>query len=278
MQELAAESGIDSRTVAQWLYRIDNGEGLAGVDVLVLDEANLTDDRARAALYQAGRASGTKIVEIGDPKQLRSVGCGSMFGYIHAALEGPTLVENRRQRSEDERAALAAYRAGRYSEALSSYAVGGQVVATHTSDEGVAAMVAAWMHAAKGAPDAHTRADGLLMLAKTNEQVTRINEAVQAVREAEGQLGDGRTFALPGGRQVTFRVGDQAILRRNDRTAQAVQGEGVLNGYRAIVTGVEEAGVRSSGTSPAMHRDRRRTPRCAPRSTSPTPGCSSATP
>lgn len=244
VQELAAESGIDSRTVAQWLYRIQTGQGLASVDVLVLDEANLTDDRARAALYRAAQASGTKIVEIGDPKQLRSVGCGSMFGYINAALEGPTLVENRRQRSEDERAALAAYRDGRYSEALTSYAAGGQVVARHTSDEGVAAMVAAWMHAARGAPDAHTRADGLLMLAKTNEQVGRINEAVQAVREEEGQLGEGRTFLLPGGRQVTFRVGDQAILRRNDRTAQAVQGEGVLNGYRAIVIGVEEAEVR----------------------------------
>lgn len=250
VQELAAESGIGSRTVAQWMYRIETGQGLAGIDVLVLDEAGMADDRARAALYQAAEAAGTKIVEIGDPKQLRSVGCGSMFGYIHAALDGPTLVENRRQRSEDERAALAAYRGGRYSEALSSYAAGGQVVATHTSDEGVAAMVAAWMHAARGAPDAHTRADGLLMLAKTNEQVDRINEAVQAVREQEQQLGEGRSFTLPGGRQVTFRVGDQAILRNNDRLGHAVWGEAVLNGYRAIVTGVDERGVRVEWRQP----------------------------
>jgi hypothetical protein len=52
-QGLAAESGIESRTVAQWLARIDAGPGLAGVDVLVVDEANLTDDRDRAALWAA---------------------------------------------------------------------------------------------------------------------------------------------------------------------------------------------------------------------------------
>ena len=49
-QNLATESGIAARTVAQWVHRIDHGQGLAGVDVLVLDEANLTDDRDRAVL------------------------------------------------------------------------------------------------------------------------------------------------------------------------------------------------------------------------------------
>ncbi len=92
-QNLAAESGILSRTVAQWLWRIDNGDGLAGVDVLVLDEANLTNDRDRATLYTAAAETGTKIVEVGDPRQLRGVGVGSMFGYLHSLLGGPRLTE-----------------------------------------------------------------------------------------------------------------------------------------------------------------------------------------
>ena len=109
-QNLAAESGIAARTVAQWVHRIDHGQGLAGVDVLVLDEANLTDDRDRAVLYRAAAQAGTKLVEVGDPKQLRGVGCGSLFGRVHELVGGAALTANRRQREEDERAAIAAWR------------------------------------------------------------------------------------------------------------------------------------------------------------------------
>jgi hypothetical protein len=42
----------------------------------------------------------------------------------------------------------------------------------------VAAMAAAWLRLREGAPDPHTQAAGLLMLAATNEQVTRINDTV----------------------------------------------------------------------------------------------------
>jgi ATP-dependent exoDNAse (exonuclease V) alpha subunit len=67
-QNLAAESGIPARPVEQWLWQIEHRAGLAGIDVLVVDEANLTDDRDRDRLYQAAAATGTKIVEVGDPK------------------------------------------------------------------------------------------------------------------------------------------------------------------------------------------------------------------
>jgi conjugative relaxase-like TrwC/TraI family protein len=250
-QGLVAESGIESLTVAQWLWRIEHGPGLAGVDVLVLDEANLTDDRDRAKLWAAAKSAGVaQILEVHDPKQLRGVGCGSMSGYIHAALEGPQLSENRRQRSEDERAALAAFREGRFHEALSGWAGLGQVVATHTSDQGIAEMISTWMRLAEGAPDPHTRAEGLLMLAHSNEQVSRINEAVQAVRAAQHQLGEGREFLLPAGRAVTFHLGDQVLLRTNDRTNKATSGETVLNGYRAVVTRVDQRGVQVAWREP----------------------------
>jgi conjugative relaxase-like TrwC/TraI family protein len=242
-QELAASSGIESRTVAQWLWRIDHGPGLAGIDKLVLDEANLTCDRDRVKLYDAAARAGADIVEIGDSKQLRGVGVGSMFGYLRAAMDGPGLTENRRQRSEDERAALAAYREGRFHEALDRWDRRGQIVATETSDQGVAAMVATWLRVAEGAPDGHTRADGLLMLAATNEQVNRINQATQAARAAEDQLGEACGFAAGSGRDVLFHVGDQVLIRRNDRARQAVTGDSVFNGYRGVVTAVGEDGV-----------------------------------
>lgn len=250
-QNLAAESGIESRTVAQWLWRIDNGRGLAGIDVLVLDEANLTSDRDRATLYTAAAHAGTKIVEVGDPKQLRGVGVGSMFGYLHQLLDGPRLTENRRQRQADERAALAAFRDGRHAEALRTWARLGGVVATETPDEAVAAMVAAWLRLREGAPDPHTLTAGLLMVAGTNEQVARINDATQAVRHSRGELGPAGSFRLPGGRVVRFHVGDLVVIRRNDRYQQSVTGDAVLNGYRGVVTGITAEGVEVAWRDPA---------------------------
>jgi hypothetical protein len=135
-QQLQAETGIAARTVASWRW-----VGLAGVDVLVLDEASLTEDRDRAWLYAAAARTGTKLVEIGDPRQLRGVGCGSVFARVHELVDGPELTENRRQRDEDERAALAAWRTGRYGAALGSWSERGRLVATETPHEAAGAMV-----------------------------------------------------------------------------------------------------------------------------------------
>jgi tRNA(Met) C34 N-acetyltransferase TmcA len=45
---LAAEAGITSRTIASWLLELEQPDrpGLAGIDVLVVDEAAMVDDRA----------------------------------------------------------------------------------------------------------------------------------------------------------------------------------------------------------------------------------------
>ncbi|MFD0303921.1 AAA family ATPase, partial [Streptomyces sp. NPDC127123] len=59
-QGLQDASAIPARTVASWLQRIESGEGLSGIDVLVVDEAAMTDDRSAAKLLtEAAFAYGT---------------------------------------------------------------------------------------------------------------------------------------------------------------------------------------------------------------------------
>jgi conjugative relaxase-like TrwC/TraI family protein len=268
-QNLQTESGIEARTVAQWVREIDVGDatraalaggqltdpgvlaqaqrdaglpGLAGVDVLVLDEANLTDDRDRAALYTAAARSGTKLVEVGDPKQLRGVGCGSLFARVHELVGGMELTENRRQASEDERAAIAAWRDGRYAQALSSWAGRGRLVATETGEQAVTAMVACWMAQRAGAPDAHAEMRGVVMLAAANDTVERLNEAAQAVRAATGELGPEHVFEVKGGRSLRLRQGDHVLVRLNDRAQRMHEGPDVLNGYRGVVEAIDTGG------------------------------------
>jgi len=247
-QNLALESGIESRTVAQWVHRIRTGGGLAGVDVLVLDEANLTDDRDRATLYTAAARSGTKLVEVGDPRQLRGVGCGSLFARVHQLVGGMELTENRRQAEQDERAAIAAWRDGRYAQALSSWAGRGRLVATETGQQAVTAMVAGWMAQRAGAPDPHAEMRGVVMLAAANDTVDRLNDAAQAVRAAAGELGPEHLYAVKAGRSLRLRAGDHVLIRLNDRAQRMHEGPDVLNGYRGIVEHID-TGPASGGDS-----------------------------
>lgn len=246
-QTLQAESGIPSRTIAQWLYRIENGPGLHGVDVLVLDEAGMIDDRARARLYLAADASGTKILEIGDPKQLRGVGVGSSFAVIHALVGGGELRQNRRQASADERAAIAAWRRGDYSEALTSWADRDRLIATETGQEAIAAMLATWLDQRQGAPDPLTEQRGLVMVAATNEMVHRLNDGAQALRAVAGELGETRAYDVAGGRTIILSEGDHVMVRVNERRLGEPD---ILNGYRGVIDTIHDDG------SVAVHWER----------------------
>lgn len=79
-KQLHEASGIPAKTVAAWLGEIKNGNGLRGVDVLVVDEATMVDDRAAAALLGEATRTGTKVVCIGDHLQLQAIGPGGWYG------------------------------------------------------------------------------------------------------------------------------------------------------------------------------------------------------
>ncbi|MFE2311499.1 AAA family ATPase [Streptomyces sp. NPDC059411] len=55
---MAAEAGIESRTVAARTREVSGGRGLHGVGVLVIDEAAMVDDRALAALLRHAAGAG----------------------------------------------------------------------------------------------------------------------------------------------------------------------------------------------------------------------------
>ena len=242
---LQAESGIHARTIASYTGRIDEDdpEVLAGVDVLVIDEANLTNDRDRAKIYRRAAQTGTRIIEIGDSHQLRGVGVGSLFGHVHELVDGRLLRDNRRQAEEDEREAIAAWRDSRYAEALSIWWGKGRLVATETSTEATAAMLSSWWEQRQGAPDSHTEIRGLVMLAATNLTVRRLNDAAQAMRVHEGELGEGRTYDLAAGGTQRLHVGDHILLRTNAYRSPDLADVPVLNGFRAVVRAIDVDGT-----------------------------------
>jgi ATP-dependent exoDNAse (exonuclease V) alpha subunit len=97
--------------------------------VAVLDEAAMTGDAALVAFLEAARATGAKVVAVGDPRQLSSVGPGGGFEAVVRRFGGAVhvLSENVRQVDATERAALAQLRSGRVDDAVSWYAGAGRI-------------------------------------------------------------------------------------------------------------------------------------------------------
>ncbi|MET8832036.1 MobF family relaxase [Streptomyces sp. NPDC004610] len=241
-QQLRDASGIPARTVASWITEIETGEGLRGVDVLVVDEATMVDDRAAAVLMAEAARTGTKVVAIGDPQQLQAIGAGGWFREVHRLVHGLTLTENRRQEDAAERAALDVWRTGDHELALRMLADGGRVHAAETADEARSQILMAWDELRlERWPDPQDLIQHLVVLAARNADVDALNLGAQQIRRLAGELGAEHTYALPGGDSLTLAVGDIVRVRENDYRSRRGQGPDMLNGYRAVVTGVDEA-------------------------------------
>ncbi|MDQ0964566.1 conjugative relaxase-like TrwC/TraI family protein [Streptomyces sp. B4I13] len=234
-------SGIPSRTVAAWLKEIRDGKGLRGIDVLVIDEATMVDDRSAAALMAEAARTGTKVVAIGDHLQLQAVGVGGWFREVHRIVNGLTLTENRRQEDAAERQALEVWRTGDHRLALELLAAGGRVHAAETADEARSQILTTWdeLRGSKW-PDTYDLIQHLVVLAARNSDVDALNLGAQQIRRAAGELGDEHTYAKPGGDSITLAVGDAVRIRVNDYRSRRGEGPDMLNGYRAVVTAIDD--------------------------------------
>ncbi|MFI9163457.1 MobF family relaxase [Kitasatospora aureofaciens] len=238
---LSAEAGIDSRTIAAWTREISGGRGLAGVGVLVIDEAAMVDDRALAALLRHSAETGTKVVAVGDPAQLRAVGVGGGFARVHQLVDGLTLAENRRQVDPVERAALQTWRDGGRTSALAMLAGHGRVHAVDTVEQAHASMLAAWDTArVRWAGDPHGQVAELLLLAARRADVAQLNTGARALRVAAGELTGGQVFRALDGGHAEFAPGDLVHVRRNDyRSRRDPDAPDVLNGFRGVALDVD---------------------------------------
>ncbi len=144
---LSREAGIDSRTLASLNWRIAHDTlRLSPRHVAVLDEAAMTDDAALVAFLEAARVTGAKVVAVGDPRQLSSVGPGGGFEAVVHRFGGAVhvLSENVRQVDHAERAALAQLRSGKVNDAVSWYAGAGRMAVSGDRDAALDATVAGW--------------------------------------------------------------------------------------------------------------------------------------
>ena len=122
---LGREAGVESRTIASLLWRLDHGRQTLDADtVVIVDEVGMTNDRDILRVLVAAESARAKVVLVGDDRQLGPVGPGGTFAGLldraHHAVH--VLDENVRQHSPGERRALEHLRAGDVDRAVAWYA------------------------------------------------------------------------------------------------------------------------------------------------------------
>ncbi|QND17061.1 Ti-type conjugative transfer relaxase TraA (plasmid) [Rhizobium leguminosarum bv. trifolii] len=222
---LEDSSGIRSRTLASWELIWANGhETLHRGDVVVVDEAGMVSSQQMARVLKLVEQAGAKVVLVGDAMQLQPIQAGAAFRAITERIGFAELAGVRRQRQQWAREASRLFARGEIEKGLDAYAQQGHLIEAGTRAETIDRIVADWSEARKRAietsvlkgNDGRLRGDELLVLAHTNQDVKRLNEALRTVMTGEGALGENRSFQTErGGRE--FAVGDRIIFLENSR-------------------------------------------------------------
>ncbi len=201
---LGAEAGIgDSRTIASLLWRLDHGQArLDSRTVVICDEAGMTDDPNMLRLLAAAEAAGSKLIIVGDHRQLGAVGPGGSLqalairhtGSVHA------LRENVRQSDREERTMLAQLRAGSVERAVNWYADHGRIDTAPDREQALEQTVAAW---------ANDLSDGResTMMAWRRANVAALNARAQQAMQQTGRL-SGPELLVAG---HTYQAGDRIV-------------------------------------------------------------------
>jgi conjugative relaxase-like TrwC/TraI family protein len=219
--ELRDHTGIDTTTIAQLRIDLERGHGLATGGVLIVDEAGMVGTRQLAELGDHAGRHRTKLVLVGDNRQLPELQAGGAFAGLADRLGALELHDVRRQHHDWDRDALSALRDGNIETWAEAYRDHGRIVARPNARRLRDQLVADWWQAARRDGLEHT-----LMLAHRRADVRDLNQRARALMHNDGRrLGDDELEVA----DRRFAVGDRVITTHNDRRLR------VTNGWRGTV-------------------------------------------
>jgi conjugative relaxase-like TrwC/TraI family protein len=198
------DAGIESFTVASLLARLDRGSVTFDArTAVVLDEAGMTDDADLLRLVDEAVAAGSKLILVGDHRQLSAVGPGGSLGALVARLDGQVwqLTENVRQLDLTERDALAELRHGDIDQAVDWLARNGRINTGADRPEAIGAAVDGWIADVEAGKET-------VMLAWKRANVDALNQVGRQAYAERGLL-TGPEITAPGGRR--FQSGDRVV-------------------------------------------------------------------
>jgi len=238
--ELEAHSGIPSATIAQLRSDAQRGHYLPRGCVLVVDEAGMVGTRDLAALVRGAERGDSKLVLVGDTRQLPEIEAGGALRSLAERLGAAELHHIRRQQEPWDREAIGAFHRGDHDRWLGAQIEHGRVTVSATAPQAQHAVVAGWLADAK-----QRGMEATIMLADRRESVRGLNRLARERLRDHGQLGHRELHAA--GR--AFAEGERVLALRNNR------GLGLRNGDRGTVVEVSDDRTLTVRLDREGHRD-----------------------
>jgi ATP-dependent exoDNAse (exonuclease V) alpha subunit len=223
-RELERETNSPAPTIDSLLGQLRRGsERLDRHSVVVVDEAAMVGTRKLASLLSYADRAGSKVVMIGDDRQLAAIDTGGAFRAFRLRLGATELRGNHRQRTQLGQEISALFRNHRHDEAMDRLVEHGKVIVCRSEAEANAAQVRDWWQRFREGQQAG-------MIAFSRAEIARLNAAAREHMALDGRLG--RDALQLGERE--FRVGDRVVCGRNARARL-----GVVNGTRGQVIALD---------------------------------------
>jgi hypothetical protein len=197
--------------------------------VLVVDEAGMVGTRTLHRLLVLAETTGTKLVLVGDPKQLPEIDAGGLFATLARQDAVTTLVGNQRQQQRWEQRALRELRDGDVVRALAAYRRHQRLRIGDTIEDLTERLLEDYeQHLTRHDPGQ------VLVVASSRGDARRLNAQLRQRLLAEGRLGQEELrIELGNGAHRGYRRGEQVLASWNDYRL------GLLNGTRGTVTDLD---------------------------------------
>lgn len=221
---LRREAGLstdNAYSLAKLMAAIAKGDlVLNDSTVLIVDEAGMAPLTVIADLVKVADVAGTKIVMVGDVRQLQPVAFGAPMRALAAELGFAEMVGIRRQRHDWMREASIELAAHRPDRAIDAYDAAGCLKVHTDRSATLAAAADDYLRQVRDDPSADALRQQLLITPR-NRDVAELNRLVRERLQAAGRLGPDllRIKALPRGRregsepvEIPLAIGDRVVF------------------------------------------------------------------
>jgi len=247
-----SESGISTMTMDKYFVGKKHGrDKLTSRDVVVCDEMGMVGSKKTARLLEEVKRAGAKVLLVGESGQLQPLDAGGAFRALGKSLGKATISKIFRQEENWQKEAVAHFRAGEAEKALFLYHQRGLLKLESSPSKINTKLVSDFVSQKLEKPG-----ESSLILARTNEEVSALN---QAIRE---QLKDKGLLSKESDRQASvrvnkkneersFAVGDRVIFLKNNTKLKVKNGtlgtiteiSPDMRGHARFVHAVNDKGV-----------------------------------
>jgi Ti-type conjugative transfer relaxase TraA len=180
--------------------------------LLVVDEAAMFSTDLQIELLHAAKKTGSKVLLVGDSRQLPSIQRGGMFEVLADTFNAAEITEVRRQTIEWQRDVSESLSRGEASSALKILDEHESIIFSPTKEESLTALIQMWAKDLKNEPSCTQ-----LILAQRNVDVDTLNLAARDIMRASGKLGDKDYGVMTRRGLQYFAEGDRIQLTETDK-------------------------------------------------------------